>query len=192
MLHAYQRVESRWIQVADLLMHMRVSTEKVPVDALTIVLVHGVGVSSRYMVPLARHLALHYQVYAPDLPGFGKSAKTSKVLNIAELSDALYEWMQVMQLEQAVLIRNSLGCQIIVEFAARHPEQLLRAVQHSPAIDPAMGGLLHHIVRLPLVLPYEHLSLTFVLACEYWQAGLGRVECTFHYAQKHPIESNFL
>ena len=36
-----------------------------------IVLVHGLVVSGRYMVPLLDELASSHTVYAPDLPGFG-------------------------------------------------------------------------------------------------------------------------
>jgi 2-hydroxy-6-oxonona-2,4-dienedioate hydrolase len=40
--------------------------------------VHGLVVSSRYMVPLAEVLACWFDVYAPDLPGFGRSEKPSR------------------------------------------------------------------------------------------------------------------
>lgn len=45
------RLENRWIDVHGLRMHVRVSTEPVSSDVPTVVLVHGVGISSRYMVP---------------------------------------------------------------------------------------------------------------------------------------------
>src|SRR4028119_2296736 len=38
-----------------------------------VVLVHGLVVSGRYMVPLLEELARSHAVYAPDLPGFGRS-----------------------------------------------------------------------------------------------------------------------
>src|SRR5215217_647908 len=41
-----------------------------------VVLVHGLGLSSRYLAPLGRRLAaLGHRVLAPDLPGFGRSPK---------------------------------------------------------------------------------------------------------------------
>jgi len=48
--------------------------------------------SSRYMVPLALELARDSAVYAPDLPGFGRSSKPPKVLDMVELADALAAW----------------------------------------------------------------------------------------------------
>ena len=74
-------------------MHARVLEGSAPKDSLPVVLVHGLVVSSRYMMPLAELLSLHYRVYVPDLPGFGKSDKPPRALNVAELSDALNAWM---------------------------------------------------------------------------------------------------
>ena len=42
-------------------------------DGPPVVLVHGYGVSSAYLLPLARALAGRCAVYVPDLPGHGRS-----------------------------------------------------------------------------------------------------------------------
>jgi 2-hydroxy-6-oxonona-2,4-dienedioate hydrolase len=52
-------------------MHARTSEDPAPEENPMVVLVHGLVVSSRYMVPAAELLAADYRVYAPDLPGFG-------------------------------------------------------------------------------------------------------------------------
>jgi pimeloyl-ACP methyl ester carboxylesterase len=62
---------SSWTQVNGRRMHARVGGR---VGAPAVVLLHGLGVSSRYMLPLARELAPHFRVYAVDLPGFGRSS----------------------------------------------------------------------------------------------------------------------
>lgn len=54
-----------------------------------VALVHGLGLSGRYMLPTARHLAPHFPVYVPDLPGFGDSSKPAKALDVPALADAL-------------------------------------------------------------------------------------------------------
>ena len=40
-----------------------------------VVLVHGFGVSGRYMLPLAEALARWFSVFVPELPGNGRSEK---------------------------------------------------------------------------------------------------------------------
>jgi pimeloyl-ACP methyl ester carboxylesterase len=79
----------RRTHIGGLTMHARVSVDPVPRDRLPVILVHGLGMSSRYMIPLAKHLAPHIRVYAPDLPGFGLSGKPDHVLTVGELADAL-------------------------------------------------------------------------------------------------------
>ena len=76
-------------RVGGLRVHARFSTQTPPEDAPPIIPVHGLGVASRSMVPLAKALALGYRVHAPDLPGFGDSEKPPQVLNLAELTDCL-------------------------------------------------------------------------------------------------------
>ena len=58
------------------------------------VLVHGLGMSSSYMMPTARLLSPHGNVHVPDLPGFGKSDKPSRILSIHALADVLNEWLE--------------------------------------------------------------------------------------------------
>ena len=95
-----------------------------PPDAPAIVLVHGIGFSSRYLMPTIAQLAPHYRIYAPDLPGFGDSTKPWPVLNLQELVEVLVAWMDAVGLEQPVLLGNSVGCQIIVDVALRYPQCL--------------------------------------------------------------------
>jgi len=63
--------ETVWTVVAGTRMHARVSGS--PGDGPVVVLVHGLVVSARYMIPAMKLLALLHRVYAPDLPGSGKS-----------------------------------------------------------------------------------------------------------------------
>ena len=70
-------------------MHACVSVDPAPAGSLPVVLVHGIGVASRFMVPIVELLAPYHRVYAPDLPGFGKSEKPAHALNLIELTDAL-------------------------------------------------------------------------------------------------------
>ena len=114
-----QRLISRWADIGGLRMHARAATDAANAGALPVVLVHGLVVSSRYMIPLAARLAAHAHVYAPDLPGFGKSDHPERPLKIAGLADALAGWMRATGLARAALIGNSMGCQVIAELALR-------------------------------------------------------------------------
>lgn len=171
-------------------MYTRASIGPVAADAPTVVLVHGLSVSSGYMMPTAVRLAPYYHVYLPDLPGFGRSAKPPHILNVAELSDALAAWMQTMKLPSATLVGNSVGCQIIVNFALRHPECIERAILVSPTMDPKARTIHQEAGRLLLDTPCEPLHFLPVLLREYALAGIPRTIRTLQYAFEDPMEQH--
>src|SRR5918998_639317 len=90
-------------------------------EAPPVVLVHGFVISSAYMIPLAARLARTFRVYAPDLPGFGRSAKPPETLDVDELADALLGTLDAVGVACPAIVANSLGCQIATSLAARYP-----------------------------------------------------------------------
>src|SRR3954463_12088270 len=112
---------SRWVRAGRLRLHARVSVLPVAASAPTVVLVHGLLVSSRYMIPTAERLAAYCHVHSPDLPGYGKSAKPRAALDVPRLADALAAYIEAAGLERVVLLANSFGCQVAADYAARYP-----------------------------------------------------------------------
>lgn len=176
------------IKVNGIDMHARIAARAETRNAATVVLVHGLSVSSGYMVPTAERLALSYKVYAPDLPGFGQSAKPPHILSIPQLADALADWMKAMELAPAILLGNSLGCQVIVHLALRHPAHLTHAVLVGPTMDPKTRHVMLAALRLGLNMSREPWSFWPVVTREYMAAGLRRTLSTLHYAFDDPIE----
>ncbi len=169
-------------------MHARVSEDSLLKDRPALILVHGLVVSSRYMVPIAELLSAHYRVYAPDLPGFGKSGKPPHVLSLLELSNTLAAWMQEASLERAAFLGNSFGCQIIADLSVRHPERVERAVLQGPTMDPRGRTVLRQIGGFLLDMPQEPLSLLAIELLDYLSAGTVRSWRTFRYALEDRIE----
>jgi 2-hydroxy-6-oxonona-2,4-dienedioate hydrolase len=184
-----QRLESRWAVVSGLRMHARVATEAANPMALPVVLVHGLVVSSRYMLPLAGRLAERAQVYAPDLPGFGRSAHPKRPLDIAGLADALAAWMQASGLRRAALIGNSMGCQVIAEMALRYPALVARAVLIGPTTDRQGRNVPEQLRRLLAVAPREAPGLLRVQLRDTWSAGLRETLSSARYAIDDQIET---
>jgi 2-hydroxy-6-oxonona-2,4-dienedioate hydrolase len=105
-------------------------------EGQSIILVHGLGISSIYLMPVAEVLAKRYSVYLPDLPGFGKSEKPLKVLNIKEHAISLAEFMDALHLQKMILLGNSFGCQVIAEFAVLFPERVSSVIFVGPTVNP--------------------------------------------------------
>ena len=179
----------RRIVVDGLQIYFRVSTGAVPAARPPIVLVHGYGMSSRYMVPLAAALGRDFRVYAPDLPGFGRSDKPRRALDLPELADALAAWMRALGLGPAVLIGNSLGCQIVVELALRHGELVACLVLQAPTPDPAARTALQQIVRQALNLRHDATArMSWIVLRDFASAGPRRLVSTLRHLLRHPME----
>lgn len=181
------RVTSTWTMVGGIRMHARRSIGSPPGSPL-IVLVHGMVVSSRYMEPLARHLAPYARVHVPDLPGYGRSGYPDHILDLPELTDALVRWMDVVGIERPHMIGNSLGCEIIVDLAVRYPDRLERGVLQGPTTDPrrrtagkTLAAWMVHNVREPS-------GMTGIMIRDYRHAGLARVIRTFRMSLEDRLE----
>ena len=85
-----------------------------------IVLIHGAGGNHLFWPFNLRRLP-GYQVYAPDLPGHGKSGGSPQP-TIAAYADALLNWLQELGLEQTVLIGHSMGSAIALWLALERPD----------------------------------------------------------------------
>ncbi len=151
------------------------------------VLIHGLGMSGRYLMPTADCLSTHGKVFVPDLPGFGSSSKPSRALTIPELADALAEWLAAVGIESPVLIGNSLGAQVIVDFAARHHSRLAAAILVGPTIDPEARRIFIQIRRLLRDVPCEPFGLYGIAVMDYLRSGICRCLRTLSYALEDPI-----
>ncbi len=181
-------MRSVWTEAGEHLIHARIFDEDAPADATPIVLVHGLGVSGRYMLPTAHLLAKHAHIYVPDLPGFGKSSKPAHALEIRELACALGEWLRATGLPRAHFIANSFGCQVVAEFALHYRERIERIVFTAPAVDSSARRWQRQILSLLNDGLHEPFSLVFIAAADYFSAGLRRAWRTLQMALCDRIE----
>ena len=131
----------------------RVRLFSAPVDpnatsplALPALFVHGLGCSGLVWEPTLREISkrgLCVPALAPDMPGFGKSEAPPdfRALTIPELADWLAALLDRENIPRAHLIGNSLGCQISLAFARRHPRRVGGMVLQGPTtgtrVEPA-------------------------------------------------------
>jgi len=183
-------ITSAWTNVAGARVHARVAQGPPPANgAPPIVLVHGLTVSSRYMVRLMRQLAPHYAVLAPDLPGFGRSDKPRRALSIPGLADALVAWMDAAGLDRAALVGQSMGCQVIADAAARHPGRVTAAVLIGPSVDRLARAPLAQAGRLAVDTVLSPPSTALIMLRDLLDCGVLRTLRTLHYALADRIEA---
>jgi len=181
-------MQSIFTRIKDLAMHARVSESGAQASAHIIVLVHGLAMSGRYMMPTAERLIDYARVYVPDLPGFGQSEKPPQALTVAELADYLACWLDAMNITCAVFVGNSFGTQIIVELAMRFPSRVGKAVLIAPTVDRHARSFSRQLMRLLLDATREPLSLTPLAVSDYFRTGIRRAARTLRYAIADRIE----
>ncbi len=184
-LHAEQFVDSRWTRVHGRVVHARVADAAA---GTPIVLVHGLGVSSAYLVPTALALAPDHPVYAPDLPGFGRSEGPSRTLDVTQLARELLAWMDAMGLERPLLLGNSLGCQVIVALTVAAPQRVAGLVLVGPTVDPQWRTFAQQVPRWLREGTREPWSLFPILALDYLRCGARRFFASGRFALAHHME----
>ena len=178
---------SHWRTVRGVATHDRCSVSA-PDGTTPLLLLHGLAVSHRYLMPLAARLANRHAIHVLDLPGFGLSGDPDRVLDVAEHADHVTDWLEAADLSPVVVLGNSFGCQVAVELAVRHPDRVRGLVLAGPTMDPAARTVSRQILRWlrdtaredPLQLP--------ILVRDVRDAGLHRVVGTLVHALRDPIE----
>jgi 2-hydroxy-6-oxonona-2,4-dienedioate hydrolase len=177
--------ERRWTDIGGVRIHDVATTGR---SGPTVVLVPGVGLSHRVMLPLAELLAPHFAVRAPDPPGFGRSGGPRRPLDVPELADALAAWIGAAGLGRPALVGNSFGCQLIVDLAARHPHRVGCAVLQGPTMDAAARSLPRQTWRWLRDLAKERPD-PWARLRDYRDAGPRRVLATYRLALRDPVEA---
>jgi pimeloyl-ACP methyl ester carboxylesterase len=105
-----------------------------------VVLLHGLSGSGRWWARNVPALARHYRVAAPDTVGFGRTRATGPLPDFDALADVLAEWMRASGLAPAHVVGHSMGGQLAIHLAVRHPELVRRLVLACAAGIPRPRG----------------------------------------------------
>jgi 2-hydroxy-6-oxonona-2,4-dienedioate hydrolase len=162
-------LQSEWTNVNGLRLHSRGSARA---DGPRFLLVHGMVISSLYMIPLAERLAdAGFEAHAVDLPGYGRSQKPDAPLDVPALADSIRGWIAARGGGAWHLVGNSFGCQVVADLAVRHPSLVETAALIGMTIDPAAPSLFRQTLRLLRDMPREPLRLWLNHIVDYLRAG---------------------
>lgn len=119
-----------------------------PADRHDFVLIHGIGVSSRYFEPLAARLAEVGTVHLLDLPGFASVPRPGHPVEIAEFAWVVGRWIRSEKLVAPVILGHSMGAQVVAELLASEPDVASRAVLIGPPVNATERSFPAQAVRL--------------------------------------------
>jgi len=114
-----------------------------------VVLLHGLGGSSRCWMPSLADLALTHRLVLLDWPGFGRLRRLHRDFALEQATSWLAEWLEAVALRRIDLVGHSMGGYVAARFAARFPEVVERLVLVAPAGIPSGRSLLRHVLALP-------------------------------------------
>lgn len=126
-----------------------------PVDAPTLVLLHGFPAASHQYVPLMRRLADRVHVVALDYPGFGHSSAPASSTSggdfgytfdrLAEVTEKFLDEIGVTTFFMYVF---DFGAPVGFRIAVRHPERILGVIaQNGNAYEEGLGPNMQPAVR---------------------------------------------
>jgi pimeloyl-ACP methyl ester carboxylesterase len=135
--------------------------ESGPIDAPTVVLVHGLGATNASMLPLFAALSRDFRVLAPDLPGHGGSQAKGDSHAAGFLGAWLLAFLRETCTEPVVLVGNSLGGRTALEAALLSPDDVRGLVLLCPAVAfrrlrqfvPVVRLVRNEIATLPVRFP---------------------------------------
>ena len=142
-------------------------------DGPSYVLLHGIGMGRTIFAELIEHLGDggRVQTIAIDLPGYGTAPEPARVLTMERTADLVAAFLRGRGGAPAVIVGHSMGAQIALEGAARHPELVDRVVLIGPTVNRRERTARRQILRLAQDLLVESPRVIVIGAREYLRAG---------------------
>lgn len=91
-------------------------------------ILHGWDVSGQKYLSAARILAQKYQVFLPDLPGFGRSPLPPVPWDVADYAHLVIELAEALRLKSFVLVGHSFGARVAVQIAVDDPARVEKMI----------------------------------------------------------------
>lgn len=112
---------------------------------LSVVILHGWNLSSEKFNPLVKELEKNgYNVYCPDLPGFGRSKMPDHPLVLSDYADFLEKYRLQKKLDKFVLIGHSFGGRIGIKYSVYHSDKIYALIlTGAPGIPPVSRGKIY-------------------------------------------------
>jgi pimeloyl-ACP methyl ester carboxylesterase len=136
-----------------------------------ILLLHGLGGTKASLFEIAAALSRDYRVHAIDMPGFGSSSKPPRAPYTPEwFARTVLEFMDMLGIERAHLVGNSMGGRIALEVALREPGRVRALGLLCPAVAFIRRDLHPLLVRLarPEFGLLPHRFRRSAVAAQFW------------------------
>ncbi|MDT3767121.1 alpha/beta hydrolase [Gleimia hominis] len=153
----------------------------------TFVMVHGIGVSSKYFLALAHQLVDVGNVLTMDLPGFGDAPKPKRYLSVPGFAAVVHAVCRHEGAAHPVLVGHSMGAQVVTEVAARDPRVFRKLALIGPPVNATERMLVQVAWRFLQSSVYEPWDVTLFALRAYAKCGLSWFAQTLPAMMTYPI-----
>lgn len=153
-----------------------------------IVLVHGIGMSHRYLSRLHAVLADSTRVVSIDLPGFAGLPKPGADVDIMGMGQALGEVIATLGETRVVLVGHSMGVQWVIEAARKRPEPVTAVVLIGPVADERHRTLPAQARALAVDTLGETPSINTIVFTDYVRCGIPWYLTQLRHMLAYPTE----
>ena len=105
-----------------------------------LVLIHGFLGSSRMWGPQIDFFKDYFRVITPDLPGYGKSNKTTSLNSIQSMANLLLDCLEEKKIDKFYLLGHSMGGMIVQEIAKKSGNKISKLICYSTGPRGEMPG----------------------------------------------------
>jgi pimeloyl-ACP methyl ester carboxylesterase len=137
-----------------------------------VLLLHGLGGTKITWLPLLGSLGEGHRVIVPDLPGHGGSDKPKTDYSPRYYGRVIRCLLDALEIEQAVVIGNSMGGRIALELALRSPDRVASLGLLAPAVP---GFRWRYILGFTRVFPTEWGRIPFPLREKWMEVVIRRL-----------------
>jgi pimeloyl-ACP methyl ester carboxylesterase len=135
--------------------------------APTIVLVHGIGMSHRSFRRVQAQLSRTHRTVSVDLPGFGGLPSAHRRFEEHEYADLVVRAVTARGAGDLVVLGQSMGSQIAVEAALRHPDVVSSVVLVGPVVDDRRRSLVRLAAALGVDVLVEGVRMNAIVLSDY-------------------------
>ena len=103
---------------------------------MPLILLHGNGEDGTYFVHQIAYFSKQYRVIAVDTRGHGKTPRGTAPFTIEQFTDDLYDFMEMMEIPEAVILGFSDGANIAMKFVMKYPEKVKALILNGGNLNP--------------------------------------------------------
>lgn len=153
-----------------------------------VVLVHGIGVSHRYLSRLHSALSLHRDVFSIDLPGFGGLPKPDTDIDVPAMAAGLARVIDSLEVGPVILVGHSMGSQWVVELGVERPGLVTDVVAMGPVADVRHRTILSQTMALAVDTLRETPDVNAIVFSDYLRCGPRWYLAQLRHMLTYPLE----